>query len=144
MRKRHILPIRSRLVLYDGGCGMCNRSVQRLLKLDALRRLRFADIDGDWEWLARDFPSLDHDACLAEMHVITKDAKTFAGFDAFRSLAWVLPACWPLLPFLYVPGVPWVGRRVYRRIAAGRTTSTCAVGTPGRAFPGAGRPPRRA
>ena len=143
MKRRHILPIRSRLVLYDGGCGMCNRSVEVLLKLDALRRLRFADIDGDWDWIARDFPRLDHDACLAEMHVITNDGKTFAGFDAFRSIAQVLPMCWPLVPLLYIPGVPWAGRRLYRRLAASRTTSTCAVGAGRTVRPGE-KPPRHA
>jgi len=117
----------SRLVLYDGGCGLCTRSVAILSRLDVLRRLRFADIDRDWAWLSREYPMLDHDACLADVHVITTGRAVLAGFDAYRSIGWVIPLGWLMLPFLYVPGVPQVGRRVYRYIAANRTTTTCRL-----------------
>jgi hypothetical protein len=42
---------------------------------------------------------------------------TAAGFDAFRRLVWVLPAGWPTIPLLYVPGVKWLGRQVYAAIS---------------------------
>jgi predicted DCC family thiol-disulfide oxidoreductase YuxK len=35
-----------RLILCDGVCGFCNRSVQRLLAADADRQLRFAPLQG--------------------------------------------------------------------------------------------------
>jgi hypothetical protein len=44
------------------------------------------------------------------------------GFDGYRSIAWVLPIAWLALPILYVPGVPAVGRRAYRFVAAHRST----------------------
>lgn len=34
------------IVLYDGRCGLCNRSVQYLLARDRSRHLRFAPLDG--------------------------------------------------------------------------------------------------
>ena len=116
------------MVLYDGGCATCARSVTFLLRVDTLRRLRFADIDVDWHWLSQDYPILNHDACLAEMHVITNDGRMYSGFDAYRSMAWVVPLFWPMLLCLYVPGIPWIGRRIYRSIAANRSTDTCAFG----------------
>jgi predicted DCC family thiol-disulfide oxidoreductase YuxK len=36
----------ARLVLYDGVCVVCNRTVQQLLKVDRERRLRFAPLQG--------------------------------------------------------------------------------------------------
>jgi predicted DCC family thiol-disulfide oxidoreductase YuxK len=36
----------ARLVLYDGVCVVCNRTVQQLLKIDRERRLRFAPLQG--------------------------------------------------------------------------------------------------
>ena len=32
-------------VLYDGGCGLCSRTVVWLRRLDLRRRLRFVDFD---------------------------------------------------------------------------------------------------
>jgi predicted DCC family thiol-disulfide oxidoreductase YuxK len=36
------------IVLYDGVCGLCNRSVQFLLKHDKGRRFRFASLQSDF------------------------------------------------------------------------------------------------
>jgi predicted DCC family thiol-disulfide oxidoreductase YuxK len=98
-----------------------------LARLDVLKRLRFADIGADWTWLAREYPRLSRDACLAGMHVITSGGRVLAGFDAYRSLAAALPLAWVVVPLLYLPGVPQIGRRVYRAIASRRGTTTCAV-----------------
>ena len=35
-----------RLILYDGVCVVCNKTVQRLLKIDRARRLRYAPLQG--------------------------------------------------------------------------------------------------
>ncbi|OGJ68241.1 hypothetical protein A3B61_03690 [Candidatus Peribacteria bacterium RIFCSPLOWO2_01_FULL_53_10] len=53
------------------------------------------------------------------MH-ITMSSGNFSGFDAFRKLTWHLPTLWPLIPLLYLPGIPPIGRFVYARIAASR------------------------
>ncbi len=45
-------------------------------------------------------------------------------FDALRAVAWYLPPLWLLAPFLYVPGIPYVGRKVYAHIAEQRTRCT--------------------
>ena len=117
----------SRLVIYDGGCGFCSRSIVVLQRIDLFHSLRFADIATEWEWLVSSYPDLDRDACLTEMHVITRRGEIHRGFDAYRSLAWVLFFGWPLLPFLYVPGVPVLGRRMYQSVAMRRSTTTCAL-----------------
>lgn len=123
-------PDRTRLVLYDGGCGFCSRSAAILTRLDLLRRSEFADISGEWDRLSVRHPSLDLSACLQEMHVVTRKGEIFRGFDAYRSMAWVLPLGWVFLPLLYLPGVPFVGRRVYRTVASRRRTTTCALPAP--------------
>jgi predicted DCC family thiol-disulfide oxidoreductase YuxK len=120
-----------RLVVFDGGCGFCTRTVAVLRRLDLLGRLRFADANVSGASLASIHPSLTAEACLADMHVVvghesgTVSIKT--GFDGYRSIAWVLPLAWPTLPVLYVPGVPWAGRRVYRLVAFHRATSSCSL-----------------
>jgi predicted DCC family thiol-disulfide oxidoreductase YuxK len=54
------------------------------------------------------------------MHVVTSDGRIDQGFDAYRSIAWVLPLAWPILPLLYIPPIRWLGWRIYRRVADNR------------------------
>jgi len=86
----------------------------------------FRDVRNDWRRTAMDFPDLRQDACLEEMHVVTR-GRVYTGFYAYRALAWSLPAVWPLVPMLYLPGVPFIGRHVYRWVAERRLAGTCPV-----------------
>lgn len=117
----------SRLVIYDGGCLPCSRAVVVLTRLDLLHRLRFADAASEWGALSARIPGLSSDVCLTEMLAVTPRGELRGGFEAWRSLAWVLPAGWPVLPLLYLPGVPAIGRRVYASVASHRSTTTCAL-----------------
>ncbi|HEX7118968.1 MAG TPA: DCC1-like thiol-disulfide oxidoreductase family protein [Longimicrobiales bacterium] len=114
------------VVLYDGGCGICRRTVAVLERLNVLGRLEFLDVL-DWAAVHRRFPHLNRDACLDEMHVVTDRGRIRTGFYAYRALAWGVPGFWPVLPLLYVPGVPTVGRRVYGTVAARRLRGECAL-----------------
>ena len=71
------------------------------------------------------------------MHVILDDGRIFTGYDAYRQLAWVLPATWLLLPILYLPPVRWVGWKAYRHIASHRHDAGCDV------VPSSGKPTER-
>ncbi len=111
-------------VLYDGGCGLCTGTVSWLRRLDWRGQLRFRDVMAEWESLSHAHPSLDAVACATAVHVVDVRGRITQGFDGFRTLAWAIPVLWPVLPILYVPGVPIIGRRVYAWVASRRTT-TC-------------------
>jgi predicted DCC family thiol-disulfide oxidoreductase YuxK len=113
-----------RLVLYDGGCGLSTGSIAVLARLDLLRCLQFEDIATEWGRLSHRHPALDRNACLGELHVIDRQGEVLRGFDAYRSIAWVVPLGWLVLPCLYLPGVSAIGQRVYRAVAARRSTTT--------------------
>lgn len=117
-------------IMYDGACGLCQRSVAVLRGLDLMRRLEMLDIMADWPAIQKRFPALSREVCLQEMHLVTADGKVVAGFDAYRVLAWALPLGWPALPFLYLPGVRALGRRVYAAIAARRHRGGCPIPPP--------------
>lgn len=106
-------------VLYDGACGLCRRSAAVLWTADAMRRLEFANAR-DAAVIAERFPRVDAEAALRDMYVVDADGRTYAGFEAYRRLAALVPIGWPVLPFLYVPGVPAIGRAAYRRVADSR------------------------
>jgi predicted DCC family thiol-disulfide oxidoreductase YuxK len=108
------------LVLYDGQCQFCQKSVAILRKLDWLGRLAFQD-GRDVEALPETNPPLIPQRLIEEMHVVTPDRKrVYFGFGAFRWMAWRLPLCWPIAPLLYLPGIPWLGNRIYLWVARNR------------------------
>lgn len=108
------------VVLYDGSCPLCQRSVRVLKRLDWLHKLHFQDCR-DAANLPKSEVPLELSKMLEEMHLVTPDRKrAYAGFAAFRWMAWRMPATLGLAPLLYLPGVPWLGRKVYRWIAKNR------------------------
>lgn len=114
-------------LVFDGDCGLCQRTVAVVRSLDLLRWVDFQDPVKQWPEVEKRFPQLHQDQCLAEMHVITSSGQARTGFDAYRALAWVLPLGWILLPGLYLPGARRVGSRIYRTVASNRHRGTCPV-----------------
>jgi len=108
------------VVLFDGDCPLCRRSVAILKKLDWQGRLAFQNCRDEPAWPPSAYP-LKMSRLLEEMHVVTPDRKrAFAGYSAFRWMAWRIPVFWLAAPFLYIPGVPWVGNKVYLWVAKRR------------------------
>jgi predicted DCC family thiol-disulfide oxidoreductase YuxK len=108
------------VVLYDGDCPLCQRTVAILKKLDWLGRLAFQNCRDEARWPPSAQP-LVLSRLLEEMHVVTPDRRrTYAGYAAFRWIAWRLPLAWPLAPLLYVPGVLWLGNKAYLWVARRR------------------------
>jgi predicted DCC family thiol-disulfide oxidoreductase YuxK len=114
-------------VFYDGGCGLCRKTVTVLYHLDVLRRCDIHDIANDWPAIASRFGQLEREACLIDMHVVTQRGQVYRGYDAYRSLAWALPAMWIVLPILYLPPVRWIGWKVYRHVATHRYDAGCEL-----------------
>jgi predicted DCC family thiol-disulfide oxidoreductase YuxK len=106
-------------VWYDALCPICRRSVRWLRRLDWRRRLEYRDIH-DRAMMAGQLPDVSYAQAMKELLVVTPDGQRRTGFDGLRRLAWVLPAMWPVAPLLYVPPLPWLGRRMYRWIARRR------------------------
>jgi predicted DCC family thiol-disulfide oxidoreductase YuxK len=106
---------------------MCRRSLGLLRLLDLFRVIVPYDVANDWETVAKVFPHIDAGQAMRDMHVVTSDGATYKGFDGWRNLAWALPLLWIILPLLYLPPIPWMGRKVYRRIADNRCTTGCRI-----------------
>lgn len=108
------------VVLFDGDCAFCQKSVGILRKLDWFGTLHYQSAR-DEEALPPSAVPLDAEAMLEEMHVVTPDRqRAYAGFRAFRWMAWRLPLTLLIAPLLYLPGVPWLGNTVYRWVARNR------------------------
>jgi predicted DCC family thiol-disulfide oxidoreductase YuxK len=107
-------------VLYDGACAFCRRSIALVRRLDWLGRLSYVDFRDPASPILKP-PVLAQAPLVDEMHLLTPDdARLHHGFDALRWLAWRLPLLWLIAPFLYIPGVPPLGQKLYLWIARNR------------------------
>lgn len=108
------------IVLYDGMCPLCQRGVRMVKWLDWFGRLHFQDCRDKAAWPPSAVP-LDMKRLLEEMHVVTPDRQRApAGYKAFQWMAWRLPLTLPFAPLLYIPGVTWLGNKIYLWVARNR------------------------
>jgi predicted DCC family thiol-disulfide oxidoreductase YuxK len=108
------------IVLYDGECPLCQRAIRWLKRLDWFKRLHVQDCRDTAHLPASEVP-LQLDRMLEEMHLVTPDGKrVYAGYKAFRWMAWRMPLTLWLAPLLYLPGVPWLGNKIYLWVAKHR------------------------
>lgn len=130
-RLRARMPERTAMtVFFDGACGLCRPTIAVLRRLDLRRRVEFLDVYRDWPSISRRYPTLSREDCLVEMQGVDAAGRRYAGFDTYRRLARVLPLGWLALPFLHLPPVAWLGRRVYRAIADRRHGEACPLPSP--------------
>lgn len=101
------------LVLYDGVCGLCNRTVTFLLRRDRADRLRFAPIQSATgrQILTRHGRNPD---ALDTFYVVAGD-RLYERGDAVRRVASALGGPWSLVRFVPRPllnvGYDFVARR---------------------------------
>jgi predicted DCC family thiol-disulfide oxidoreductase YuxK len=108
------------VVLYDGACPLCRKSVRLLRGLDWFNVLAFANVRDPAQVPQLPQP-VEPKRLLEEMHLLTPDGgHVYHGFRALRWLAWRLPLLWALAPFLYLPGMESLGQRLYLWVARNR------------------------
>ncbi len=105
-------------VLYDGACPRCRASMAFLKAGDPDRLLDPVDLTA--VDVATIHPSLTKDACLKSMHLVRSDGRVEVGYDAIMTILGWTPLFWPASLVRHLPGVSWVGRRVYQAIADSR------------------------
>lgn len=108
------------VVLYDGECAFCRKTVGIVKKFDWFGRLRYHNCR-DVANIPANVAHLSPEKMIEEMHLLTPDRRrAHSGFKAVRWIMARLPLTWPLWPFMFVPGVPQIGQRVYLFIAKHR------------------------
>jgi predicted DCC family thiol-disulfide oxidoreductase YuxK len=107
------------VILYDGLCAFCNQSVRIIKYLDWGKAFTYTDLQ-DWSNVHERYPMLDRVAVAGAIHVIRLDGKIYAGYEGARQIVRHLPLFFWLYPLLYLPGITWLGPKVYRWIALRR------------------------
>ncbi len=102
---------------YDGDCEFCVRSTHVILAMDFFKLLEPVDF--------RRFPpqnlGFESERAEKELLVRTPEGKWLGGYDAFRWISHRLPLTCLASWILYLPGIPFLGRRAYAWVANHRT-----------------------
>jgi predicted DCC family thiol-disulfide oxidoreductase YuxK len=107
-------------VLYDGDCAFCCKSIALLKKLDWLGKIDYANVRDEALPIMKE-PLIAAAPLLEQMHVMPRAGNAlYGGYRAIRFIAWRLPLTWLVAPFLYLPGMTWLGQKAYLWIARNR------------------------
>lgn len=106
-------------VLFDGYCLMCQSTRKTINALDWLHRVEFLDLH-DTETVDRRYPYLNYDDLMGQIHVVEADETLHAGYYGVRRLLREVPLGFPVWLVMQIPGIDWVGTRVYAFIARHR------------------------
>ena len=105
------------LVLYDGTCGLCDRSVQLILRHDRRGRFRFAALQSDTGRALLERHGLPVDAL--DTVVLVEDGRAWVKSRAALRIARKMDAPWPALRVLGLVPRP-VADFFYDRLANNR------------------------
>ena len=105
--------------IYDGKCVICQSTRKTILTFDWLKRIEFLDLH-DVDTLMQRYPNLEFDQLFGEIHVIEPQGELYKGFYGTKRMLKELPLGFPLWLLLQLPGMDWVGNKVYRWVARNR------------------------
>ena len=104
------------VILFDGTCGFCRRSVARILRWDRNGQLRPVALqDPEADSL---LDGMDEERKMASWHLVAADGRVYSAGAAFPPLLRLLPGGRPL--GAVVAAFPGLAERAYRHVARTR------------------------
>lgn len=119
------VPERGRVVVWDDGCSFCRRWISVLRWFDIFGSMRFVGLSRPEEYAN---VGVRREAATEALQLVEPDGRIRSGYAAVRGIVSVLPGGWFIALYMSLPGLPTVGSRVYRRVAARRTCSYVPAG----------------
>lgn len=111
------------IVIYDGKCRFCRRSVSLFSTLDWLNRFEFVD-NSDWKSLQEKYSQLSGYEAPNSLVVIERNT-LYWGFFAIRRMVLSTPMFWPFLLAFYFPTAGYFGPILYAWVAKNRYRIGC-------------------
>ena len=91
------------IILFDGGCPLCQREVSFLRSRDSLNSISFVDVDSP-DYNPQLYGGISYREAMGRIHAITSSGEILKDVSVFREsyqlvgLGWVYaPTTWPLL-----------------------------------------------
>lgn len=107
-------------LLYDGGCGFCQRCIRQLKKMDIFKTLDYREFQS-YLGEGKSLPAgLSKDDVDKQMYLVINDKEVYSGYFVFRHICWHMPMMFPLIPIIFFPGMGVIGPIVYGFIAKNR------------------------
>jgi len=123
------VPLMQMVILYDGLCALCIQSVRIIKRLDWRHAFVYTDVQ-DWVTVHARYPQIDHAAAIGAMHIVRPDGNVYAGYPGVRQIIRQLPLVFWMYPLLYLPGISWLGPKVYGWVAEHRYQLNRYIGGP--------------
>jgi predicted DCC family thiol-disulfide oxidoreductase YuxK len=110
-------------LIYDGDCRFCTRCVRIIAAWDRAGAIRLVPFQAPGAMATH--PDLTLEEAREAMQFYDARGKRWAGAEAFREAARLLPAGGPLAFVLGLPGIRQLAGAVYRLIARNRYRLGC-------------------
>ena len=105
-------------LIYDDGCGFCQRSVRLLRRLDWFNTIEPIPLSAAADLMARHLISID--AMMSAMHLVTRQGSVYAGAEAVREFGLRMPLLFPLALAMRLGFVLRLAKWVYQKTSANR------------------------
>ena len=105
--------------IYDGFCLICNQTRRTVMALDWFNRVEWLDLHNQ-EVVEERYPWLTYEQAMGAIHVVDSEDEIYAAYFAVRRMMRDLPLGLPIWAVLHIPGMDWIGQRVYMWIARNR------------------------
>lgn len=130
-------------VLYDGACGLCRASAERVSRMDSRGRIELLDLHDTS--VATRFPQVNFAEAMRLMQAVDPGGRVYSGADAWARIGLALPG-WKIVAWLLlVPGIHFIAQRFYSLVARNRyrwNRELCEDGTCALHFDQSSGPPK--
>jgi hypothetical protein len=116
---------------YDAECPLCIKIVVFIRHFDFFNKIDCVTVQGNAKGESA-FKGYTEKELLINIHGVSKTKKVFIGYDAYIELLKKMVYTFPIALLMMLPGLSFLGKKMYRYIAGNRmnqrcTGETCAI-----------------
>ncbi len=106
------------LVIYDGDCGLCEKSRRLFKKLDFFDRFEWQPLQNSA--IYANHPTITQESCKKEVKLISLNGEISGGADAIIKICLKLPLAIPFGILFWPPPMRQLARWLYKKVADNR------------------------
>lgn len=111
---------------YDAECPLCNKVIIVINHFDVFGAIKCQTVQGNYfnDAALKDF---EEEALLINIHGVNAKGKVLIGYWAYIELSKALIYTYPLGLLASLPGISFLGQKVYAYVAGNRLTERCTI-----------------